>query len=88
MRALLWIVLIAVALSVLHYVALWAERRGWIFYKHRKASPGRVGSAFMEVQSLLQPGTRHAVESRLEDVAEEDESGDPPSSRRADDEVG
>jgi hypothetical protein len=81
MKLLLWILLLAIALFALHHLALWAERRGWIYYIHRKASPGSVGSAFMEVQSLLEPGTRHVVESRLNDVADEDESGDPPPER-------
>jgi hypothetical protein len=78
MKVLLWIVLLGGALFALHYFALWAERRGWIYYKYRKASPASVGSAFLQVQSLLEPGKKHIVESRLEHVAEEDESGDRP----------
>ena len=75
------IVLVAGALVALHHLALWAESRGWLFYKHRKASAGNLGSAFLEVQSILEPGTKHVVESRLDSVAEEDESGDPPPER-------
>jgi hypothetical protein len=78
MKVLLWLILLGGALFALHHFALWAERRGWIYYKNRKASPASVGSAFLLVQSLLEPGKRHIVESRLEDVAEADESGDPP----------
>jgi len=86
-RALLWLVLLGVALFALHHFALWAERRGWIYYKHRKASPGSVGSAFLQIQSLLEPGKKHIVESRLKDVEEEDQSGDPPD-RPDNDEAG
>ncbi len=63
---------------VLHYFALWAERRGWIYYKHRKASPGSVGNALLQVQSIFEPGKEHVLEARLEDAVEEDASGDPP----------
>lgn len=87
-KALLWIVIIAAALAVLHYVALWAERRGWIYYIHHKASPGTAGDAFLEVQSMLDPGSRHVAESRRADLAEEDESGDPPSTDPGDEEPG
>lgn len=79
MKIVPWLVVLGVALAVLHRLALWAERRGWIFYKHRKASPGSVANGLLQVQALLEPGVRHVVESRLEDVSEENESGDPPS---------
>lgn len=88
MKLLLWIVLLGVAVSALHFFALWAERRGWIFYKYRKASPGSIGSAFLEVHSILEPGAKHAAESRLEDSEEEDESGDPPPDVSQNDDVG
>lgn len=87
MKVLLWIVLGGLALIALHNLALWAERRGWIYYKYRKASPSSVGSAFLQVQSLLEPGKKHIIESRLEEVTEEDESGDP-ANEPEDDEVG
>jgi hypothetical protein len=77
MTALLWIALIVFVLWVLHRAALWAERRGWIFYLHRKASPGTASRAFMEVQSLLEPGSRHVIESRQEATEDEDDADDP-----------
>lgn len=75
---LLWIALVVAALVALHYLALWAERRGWIYYRKRRGSSGTVGRAFMEVQSLLEPGVGHVIESMEEDVADQDEAGDPP----------
>ena len=76
--ALIWVVVIAVALVALHKGALWAERRGWIFYKHRKASPGTAGRAFLEVQSLLEPGKQYTVQSQRAEHADEEPQGDPP----------
>jgi hypothetical protein len=78
MKVLLWVTLLVAGSWALHRAALWAEKRGWIYYMHRKASPGTAGRAFMEVQSLVEPGIRHVVESRDEALAEEDDSGDPP----------
>ncbi len=77
-RTLLWLFVISVALAGLHRLALWAERRGWIFYKHRKASPGTAGRAFMEVQSLLEPSVKHVIRSERDDMEQEDDAGDPP----------
>ena len=53
------------------------ERAGWIFYRKRKPSPGSVGNALMEVQSLLQPSVREAIEARKDHEAQ-DEDGAPP----------
>ena len=78
MKLLVWVLLLGVALFALHYFALWAERRGWIYYKHRKASPGSVGNALLQAQSFFEPATKHVLEARLEDAAEEEASGDPP----------
>lgn len=85
---LLWLLAIAVALVGIHHLALWAESRGWIFYRHRKASPGTAGRAFMEVQSLLEPRVEHLVTSERRETEEQDDSGEPPTPGRGDREVG
>jgi hypothetical protein len=66
------------ALYLLHRLALWAEDRGFIYYLRREPSRSALGNAFLEVQSLLEPGKRLLLEARQEDDREEDESGDPP----------
>ena len=78
LKVLAWLAVVVLGLWALHRVALWAERRGWIYWTHRKASPGTAATALLELQSLLEPGNKHVVESRLEDHSEENESGEPP----------
>lgn len=78
MKVALWIVVIAIVLFLLDRLALWAESRGWIFYRRRHPSPGTVGSAFLEIQSMIEPGKVHVIEAQQEDASEEAESGDPP----------
>jgi hypothetical protein len=70
---------ILVGLYGLHRLAVWAEERGYIYYLRGRGSSGSVGSAFLEVQALLEPGVRHVVNERKREIAEEKESGDPPS---------
>ena len=72
------LVAVVVALYALHRLALWAEERGWIYYR-RRAGRGTLGSAFLEVQSLIEPGQHHVLEVMREEQVEEDDSGDPPS---------
>jgi hypothetical protein len=78
MTALIWILLTAAALYALHRTAVWMEDRGWMYYRKSRGSIGALGSAFLEVQSMLEPGTRHVIEARLGEEADEKESGDPP----------
>lgn len=62
----------------LHHLALWAEDRGWIYYKRRKPSSSVLGNAFLEVQALIEPEKKNLVEVRCADSVEEDDQGDPP----------
>jgi len=75
---LLWVARAAVALYGLHRLALWAERRGWIYYREHRAPPGAAGPAMLEVTSLLDPAVEHVVgEARdARARAEQDESGE------------
>lgn len=66
---------------LLHLLALWMERKGWIFYKHTKPSRSSLGNAFLEVQSILEPNKKHIIEIKKElrkETAElEKKPGDP-----------
>jgi hypothetical protein len=66
------------ALYGLHRLALWAERRGWIYYRRTRASPGTVPRAVLEVQSLFEPSKRYVLEQKARDQVEDEDGGDPP----------
>jgi hypothetical protein len=61
----------------LHRLGLWMETRGWMYYKHHRGSSGSMGSAFLEMQALLEPSKRHVLEIAQKDDFEDGESGDP-----------
>ncbi len=63
----------------LHRLATWAERRGWIYYLRRRGSSGALGTAFLEIQSIMEPGKRYVAEERSRQVVENQDSGDPPA---------
>lgn len=75
-----WVAASAAALWLLHRAALWAERRGWIYYRDKRASSSTASNAFMQVQALFEPRAEHVVEARAsdEDRSEDSESGEPP----------
>jgi hypothetical protein len=78
MRLLAWIAISALALFLLDRLALWAEARGWLYYRRRTPSSSSVGNAFLEVQSLLEPSKREVVEIRREEHVEAAIPGEPP----------
>jgi hypothetical protein len=67
-----------VALVGLDRLLLILEDKGYIYYRRRRASPGSMASALLEVESHLRPSTRHEVHQRREVRREADESGEPP----------
>ena len=66
------------AIWLVHRSALWLEARGWLYYRHRRPSSSTLGTAFLEVQQLVDPGKRFVLEATREDRSEREESGDPP----------
>lgn len=76
-----WVAGAAAGLYGLHRLALWMERRGWIFYKHTRASSTSRSNAFMQVQAMFEPRAEYIVEGRRSDeirAAEDADAGGPP----------
>jgi hypothetical protein len=62
-----------------HRAALWAEGRGWIYYK-TKRKPSGLGMSL--VGQIYQPSIEHQVEEEQSQriKADQDDSGDDPDS--------
>lgn len=69
------VALIVAALYVLHLLAVWAESRGWIYYRTNRPPPGASARAANVVASFVQPETEHVVDA--ENVVEEDHHDGP-----------
>lgn len=72
-----WILSTLVALFAFDRLMLWMERRGWIYWRRRHASPGTLGRAMLEMQSMVEPQVGHQLEE--EERSDEATPGDPPS---------
>lgn len=70
-RLALYLVLAACALAALHYLALWMERRGWIYYWRKSSSTGAgsaaLGAAMQELNALAEPEARNVIEVQQAD---------------------
>ncbi len=81
-----WVVLaVVVGLLVLDRVALWAEQRGWIYWRRRKPSPQAGAGMFGELVEMFEPSHRHVVEEQERQAADvvqaETDEPLPPSGR-------
>lgn len=79
MRFAFWGLAAVAVLYCLHRLALWAERRGWIYYRKKHGSSGALSNAVLEVHSLFDPSKRYVLEEKTRDQVEDEESGDPPT---------
>ncbi len=79
MLLLFWGTVIVVVLLAVDRLLLWAEKKGWIYYRRNK--PGRGASTYhlMEIHSIFEPGFEEVIEAKLHEEQREDESGDPPA---------
>lgn len=73
-----WIVIagLAAAALLLDRAMLWAERRGWVYWRRNRASRSAVGSAMLELHSILEPDKEHVVEERARQRGHIQQAGD------------
>jgi hypothetical protein len=75
---------LTIAIFVVDRLLLAAEAKGWIYYRRKRSSPGTSASAFLELQSMLEPGRHYELRELRADDSEQDESGDPPATETPD----
>lgn len=64
------------AFVILDRIGLWAESRGWIYYRKRKGSGAGLGNALAELDVLTRPSAKHVVELKQKDSKQRDDQGD------------
>lgn len=57
---------------------LWAERKGYLFYRQKKSEGSAIGSALLELQGFLNPAARHTIEMRQNVVKHKRSEADVP----------
>lgn len=65
----MWVLLAAAAGYGLHRCALWAEGRGWIYYREKRMPSGAAGLAMMHVAQIFEPEIAHVIEEITSEAA-------------------
>lgn len=57
-----WLLGIIAAGYVIHRTAVWAEGRGWIYYRSKTRPPGAAGMALLHMAQIVQPEIEYVIE--------------------------
>jgi len=61
MNVFIAIFLVAFFVFIFDRSCLWLEKKGLLYYRHKKPKKGVVGSALQELNAILLPSHRHAL---------------------------
>ncbi len=80
LRLALILLALAGGVILLDRVGCWAERRGWIYWRHRRAKGNALGATTLELQKIFESQkVEHVIVARQRPKAEApDPGGDGP----------
>lgn len=78
LKVILWMAGGIAVLLLLDRLLLYAERRGWIYYRKKKPSSSALSNACLEVQQLLEPSKKYIVQIKNDERRNQQEAGDLP----------
>jgi len=84
--ALMWFIIGAVVAVVallvfgVHRLLLWAEQRGWVYYRKTSPPHGTGALAMQELAKIYEPQAEHVIEATRSEriVADHEDAGDKP----------
>jgi hypothetical protein len=80
MRGIIITIGIFFAFFLLDKLGLWMERKGWLYYRHRKPESGSIlGNSLQELNALLSPSGRHVIEVKQNKAVYKKSEADTPS---------
>lgn len=80
MQTVLWIVGVGLALFAIDRLALWAEAKGWIYWRKKRPSTSALSSVLMEMNTIANPSAEYVTVVKDGKKFEERQNGDddPP----------
>lgn len=70
------IVAIAVAVYLLHRLALWLEARGYIYYRNKQPTGSGMTNAALDFERLIRPSVEHHVAAQDEQIETDENDGE------------
>ena len=64
MEILIYLALFVLGGVLLHFLALWMESKGWLYYRKKPQGGSGVGTALEELNGFLRPNIQHVQEEK------------------------
>lgn len=77
MQFVLWLAVVA-ALVAFDQLGLWAERRGWLYWRKTKRRGSAMSDVLTGLDAITNPAVQHVSEAKRSKKLEELDNGDPP----------
>ncbi|WP_395644715.1 hypothetical protein [Terricaulis sp.] len=78
MHLALWAIGAAVAIVALDRLGLWAERRGYIYWRKTRRRGSAMSDILTGLDAITNPAAQHVTEAKQAKKLEERDNGDPP----------
>jgi hypothetical protein len=76
----LLILAICLGLYLIDQLGLWAERKGWIFWRKTKPTGNSLGSTALELQKIFDSGkSKHVIEVKDDQRKDSPDTGSGPA---------
>lgn len=79
MQVALWIPAMIVALIAIDRLGLWAESKGWIYWRRTKRRGSAMSAILSDLNAVTNPAAQHVTQAKEAKKLEERDNGDPPS---------
>ena len=67
---------VIIGLYLLDRLCLWAEAKGWVFYRKKKPSGNALGASALELQGIFESGkTIHVIEAKTSKQGKNNNAG-------------
>lgn len=79
MIGLVWIILSLATIVAIDQILLWAERRGWVYWRKTKGRRGGMGEVFSGVEASINPRAEYVQVAKRTKKRDDRSASDPPS---------
>ncbi|MFT3727501.1 MAG: hypothetical protein QM759_06750 [Terricaulis sp.] len=78
-QAPLWGLVAVAALLVLDRAGLWAESKGWIYWRRTKRRGSAMSAILSDLNAVTNPAATYVTDAKQAKKLEERDNGEPPS---------
>ena len=72
------LILLVILAVIFDKTCLYLERKGWLYYRHKKPEKGIIGGALEELNALLMPSQRHVIVAKKQEAQCQKKGEDSP----------